>query len=305
MENAMRTGTLMSSSAAAALLFCVAGPGAAQPAARPTAWAPVEHALGRPGALQPDGTLRFSFPRSDLQVTVDGLRLRPAFALGSWVAIRRLSDGSAMAMGDLVLSEDEVGPVMSRLQQGGVQQTALHNHLLRESPRVMYMHVEGHGDPVRIAETVRAALALSHTPLGTPSPLPAGVAIDLDTAAVARALGRSGRVNGGVYQVSVPRRETIREGTAEIPASMGTATAINFQPTGDGRAAITGDFVMTASEVNPVIHLLRSGGIEVTALHSHMVAEQPRLFFMHFWADDDALKLARALRAALARMNVR
>jgi hypothetical protein len=186
-----------------------------------------------------------------------------------------------------------------------VRQTALHNHLLRESPRVMYMHVEAHGDPVRIAETVRAALALSRTPLAPPAPAPAVAAIDLDTAAVARALGHSGRVNGGVYQVSVPRLGAVRDGGHVVPPAMGVATAINFQPTGAGRAAITGDFVMTAGEVNPVIRALRDGGIEVTALHSHLLGEEPRLYFMHFWANDDAVKLARGLHAALSRMAVR
>jgi hypothetical protein len=265
----------------------------------------VEHALGRAGAAQPDGVVRFSFPRSDLHVSVDGVQLRPAFALGSWVAFRRVEGGGAMAMGDLVLTEDEVLPVMTRLQQGGVQQTALHNHVLRESPRVMYLHVEAHGDPVRIAETVRAALGLTRTPLGPPAAAPVAARIDLDTAAVARALGHPGKVNGGVYQVSVPRRETIRDGGHVVPPSMGVATAINFQPTGRGRAAITGDFVMAADEVNPVIRALRENGIEVTALHSHLLGEQPRLFFMHFWANDDAVKLARGLHAALARMSVR
>jgi hypothetical protein len=267
-------------------------------------WSAVERALGRPGAAQPDSVVRFSFPRSDLRVTVDGVQLRPALALGSWLAFRRVP-GGAMAMGDLVLTEDEVAPVMTRLQQGGVGQTAVHNHLLRESPRVMYMHVEAHGDPVRIAETVRAALALSRTPLDAPAPAPAAPAIDLDTAAVARALGRSGRVNGGVYQVSVPRAETVRDGGHVVPPAMGVATAINFQPTGAGRAAITGDFVMTATEVNPVIRALRDHGVEVTALHSHLIGEQPRLYFMHFWANDDAVKLATGLRAALSHMAVR
>jgi hypothetical protein len=287
----------------AALVAAAATPAAAQ-ATRP-GWTAVEHALGRPGAAQPGGVVRFSFPRSDLHVTVDGVQLRPALALGSWLAFRRTEDGAAMAMGDLVLTDEEVAPVMSRLQQGGVQQTAVHNHLLRESPRVVYMHVEAHGDPVRIAETVRAALALTHTPLEPPSAPPAPAAIALDTAAVARALGRSGRVNGGVFQVSVPRAETIRGAGHEIPPSMGVATAINFQLTGGGRAAITGDFVMIGSEVNPVIRALRENGIEVTALHSHLIGEVPRLYFMHFWANDDAVKLAGGLRAALSKMNVR
>lgn len=284
---------------AIAALLCVAAEARAQ-----SGWEAVEQAFGRPGAAQPGDVMRFSFPRSDLRVTVDGVQLRPAFALGSWLALRRVP-GGAMAMGDLVLTEDEVAPVISRLQQGGVQQTAVHNHLLHETPRVMYVHVDAHGDPVRIAQTVRAALALTRTPLDRPAPPAPPAPIDLDTAAVARALGRPGRVNGGVFQVSVPRRETVRVGGQEIPPSMGVATAINFQPTGGGRAAVTGDFVMTAGEVNPVIRALRDGGIEVTALHSHLLGEQPRLYFMHFWANDDAVRLARGLRAALARMAVR
>jgi len=276
----------------------------AQAAGAQPGWAAVEQALGRAGAAQPDGVMRFSFPRSDLHVTVDGVQIRPALALGSWLAFRRVP-GGAMAMGDLVLTDDEVAPVMARLQQGGVDQTAVHNHLLRESPRVMYMHVEAHGDAVRIAQTVRAALALTHTPLGAPSPPAPAAPIELDTGAVARALGHAGRVNGGVYQVSVPRRDTIRDGGHGVPPAMGVATAINFQPTGGGRAAVTGDFVMTAGEVNAVIRALRSNGIEVTALHSHLLNEQPRLFFMHFWANDDAVKLARGLGAALSHMAVR
>ncbi|MFL5381645.1 MAG: DUF1259 domain-containing protein [Longimicrobiaceae bacterium] len=268
-------------------------------------WGAVERALGRPGTAQPYEVMRFSFPRSDLRVTVDGVQIRPALALGSWIAFRRVEGGTAMAMGDLVLTEDEVAPVMTRLQQGGVMQTAVHNHLLRESPRVMYVHVEAHGDPARIAETVRAALALTRTPLGSPQPASAAAPIELDTGAVARALGHSGRVNGGVYQVSVPRVEPVRDRGHIVTPAMGVATAINFQPTGAGRAAITGDFVMTAGEVNPVIRALRENGVEVTALHSHMLGEQPHLYFMHFWANDDAVKLARGLRAALSRMAVR
>jgi hypothetical protein len=243
--------------------------------------------------------MKYSFPRSDLQVTAGGVAIRPALALGSWIAFKKIAGGHAMAMGDLVLGEDEVGPVMAALQQGGVEQTAVHNHVLHESPRVMYMHISAHGDAAIIAQTIRTALGKSGTPLGTPAVTAPATAIDLDTGAVARALGAHGTVNGGVYQVSVPRRETIREGGNEVPPSMGVATAINFQPTGGGKAAITGDFVMRGSEVNHVIRALQAGGIQVTALHSHMLTEEPRLFFMHFWANDDAVKLAGALRSAL------
>ncbi len=272
----------------------------AQGGAQPSSdWAAVDQALGRKGAAQPGGVMKYSFPRSDMQVTAGGVAVRPALALGSWVAFKRVAGGHAMAMGDLVLSEDEVVPVMAALQQGGVEQTALHNHVLHESPRVMYMHISAHGDAMKIAQTIRTALGQSRTPLAAPAAPAPAAAIDLDTAAVARALGASGNVNGGVYQVSVPRTETIREGGNEVPPSMGVATAINFQPTGGGKAAITGDFVMRGAEVNNVIRALQQGGIQVTALHSHMLMEEPRLFFMHFWANDDAIKLAKGLRAAL------
>ena len=270
-----------------------------------TDWKAVGQALGKEGSTQPGDVYKVSLPRSDLQVTAGGVRLKPALALGSWVAFKRMGD-AAMVMGDLVLTEDEVTPVLTKLQEGGVEQTALHNHVLHESPRVMYMHIGAHGDPVKIARAIHDALVLSKTPMTATAPAPAVGAQDLglDARQLDQLMGQSGKVNGGVYQFSVPRAETVTDAGMEVPPSMGLATAINFQPTGGGKAAITGDFVLTASEVNPVIRALRENGIEVTALHSHMLTEQPRLFFMHFWADDDAQKLARGLRAALDRMNV-
>jgi hypothetical protein len=265
-------------------------------------WKAVERAMGRTGSMQPGDVYRFSMPRSDLTVTVEDVRVRPALALGSWIAFKAIPEG-AMAMGDLVLKESEVAPVMSRLQEGGIEQTAVHHHVLHETPRVVYMHVHAHGDPVKIAGGVRAALALTSTPPQAPSAPASTAELGIDTAQVAAILGHAGRVNGGVYQVSVPRAETIRDRGQEIPASMGLGTAINFQPTGGGQAAITGDFVMVAGEVNVVIRTLREHGIEVTSLHNHLLTEEPRLFFMHFWANDDALKLARGLRAALDAMD--
>ena len=258
-------------------------------------WSAVEKAMGRSGTLLPDGTFRFNMPRTDLEVVVRGVTLRPAFALGSWVHFKRTEKG-ALAMGDLVLTTDEVNPVILQLQEGGVEQTALHNHVLDESPRIMYLHIHGEGDPVEIARAARAALDLTGTPLSGGAP---SGSLDLDTEEIDRILGHSGRVNNGVYQFSIPRAEAIREHDIEIPPSMGVATAINFQPTGDGNAAITGDFVLRAHEVNPVIRALRRNGIEVTALHSHMLEDRPRLFFMHFWANEDALQLAQGLREAL------
>ena len=267
-------------------------------------WKEVEQALGRAGTLQPDGAYKVSFPRSDLSVTAEGVAIKPALALGSWAAFNE-SGGHTMVMGDLVLLESEVNPVISELQKGGIEQTALHNHLIGESPRVMYMHFSGHGDAAAIARALHDALATTKTPMG-PAAAPAAPAqIDLPTADLDRILGYGGKVNGGVYQFGVPRAEKITDHGMAIPASMGLATAINFQPTGSSRAAISGDFVMIASEVNPVIRALRGGGVAVTALHSHMLEEQPRLFFMHFWANDDATKLATTLRNALDRMHIK
>jgi hypothetical protein len=261
-------------------------------------WSPVEDAFGRKGVPQAADVMRFNFPRTDLTVTVGGVTLKPAFALGSWVAFLPIGAGKTMAMGDLVLLDSEVSSVMAALQAGGVEQTALHNHLLNETPHVMYMHIVAEGDPVKIAAAVHAALAKSATPIGAAPPAAAASA-DLDTAGIAHALGVSGRLNGSVYQISVPRSEAIMEMGHELPPSMGVATAINFQPTASGKAAITGDFVMRGSEVNPVIRAFKKNGIEATALHSHLVDSDPQLYFMHFWANDDALKLARGLREAL------
>ena len=280
---------------------CVAtAPAAARQVAAPSdTWTSVETALGRKGAMQPGDVFKVSFPRSDLSVSVAGITLKPAFALGGWVAFKDVANGSAMVMGDLVLTEDEVAPVMAALQAGGVGQTALHNHVLGESPRIMYMHISGHGEPSAIARTIHDALAQTKTPLEPPPPAAAPSAADLDTAGIAAALGRAGKLNGVVYQVSIPRSEQVTELGHVIPPSMGVATAVNFQPTGGGKAAITGDFVLRASEVNTVIRTLRALGILVSALHSHMLDEEPRLFFMHFWAIDDAVTLAKGLRAAL------
>jgi hypothetical protein len=288
------------------VLACCAAAAPAAGQSPKEGWAPVDRAIGRSGSDQPGDVHKYSFPRADLRVTAAGVEVKPALALGSWVAFKRVggAGGEAMAMGDLVLLESEVGPVIGKLQSMGVQQTALHNHLQHESPPVMYLHIEARGDPVKIAAAVHAALALTKTPPQPPTP-PAGASFGLDTAQVASALGYKGKVNGGVYQVSVPRAGPVRIGGIEVPPSMGVATALNFQPTGRGKAAITGDFVLTADEVNPVIKALRDGGIQVTALHSHMMGEDPRLFFMHFWANDDVAKLAGTLRTALGHMKVR
>ena len=262
-------------------------------------WQKVDDALGRKPAVSGD-VRRYGFPRSDLTVTLDGVTIKPALALGGWVAFKPMH-GDAMVMGDLVLLETEVNPVMLKMIEGGLDITAVHNHLLRASPATFYMHVGGHGDPVKMAAVIRDALAVSKTPMTAPAAAAAPPAIDLDTAQLDTLIGAKGQANGGVYQFNVPRRDSVtQEGMPMTPpAPLGAAIAINFQPTGDGKAAITGDFVLTNDEVNPVIRALRANGIDVTAVHSHMLDEQPRLFFLHCWANDDASKLAKGLRAAL------
>ena len=267
-------------------------------------WSKVDQALAKKGSDQPGGVHKYGLPRSDLKVTVDGVAIKPALALGSWLAFQPTADG-AMFMGDLVLTDTEISPVMQRLIEGGVEITAVHNHLLRTSVPVFYMHVGGHGDPVKLAETLHAGLALSKTPFGQASPSQTPAPVELDTAAIEKTLGYKGTANGGGYQFSIPRAEAVSEGGMGIPASMGTATALNFQPTGGGKAAITGDFVLLGSEVNPILKTLRQHGIEVTALHSHMIDDAPHLFFMHFWANDDAQRLAQGLRAAVDLANLK
>ena len=262
-------------------------------------WKQVDSALGKTAAVSGE-IHRYGFPRTDLNVTLDGVTIKPTFALGGWVAFVPVH-GNVMIMGDLVLLETEINPVMKKLLDSGLSITAVHNHLLRASPATFYMHVGGQGDPVKVATAVRAALAESQTPFNPPpaaaSPPPA---IDLDTAKLDETIGVKGQANGGVYQFAVPRRDPVTEmGMALPPGPTGVATAINFQPTGGGKAAITGDFVVTGEEVNPMIRALRANGIDVTAMHSHMLDEQPRLFFVHFWANDDALKLAKGLREAI------
>jgi hypothetical protein len=274
----------------------------AQTSSPPNDWKAVEEAIGRSGQVSGE-VIRFGMPRKDLHVMLDGVEIKPALALGSWLAFKK-GGNSAMVMGDLVLTEGEVQPVMAKLQEGGIQESALHNHLIGESPRVLYMHIASHCDAVQMAKAIREALALTRTP---PPDAPAAAAptsdLGFDQKQVEQTLGHAGKVNSGVLQIGVPRSETITDSGMAIPPSMGVATALNFQSTGNGRAAITGDFILLNTEVNPVMKTLRQNGIAVTAVHSHMLMEEPRLFFMHFWANDDAVKLAKGLRAALDQTN--
>ena len=288
------------------IMFLWLGLAAASPVkAAQTDWSIVDSVLTRTGAVSAD-VHRYRLPRTDLNVSLDGVVLKPGFALGGWLAFAPMGD-SAMMMGDLVLTEKEISPVMRKLLAEGLQVTALHNHLLRANPPTFYMHVGGTGDPAQLAQLVRAGLEKTTTPfdLKPPAEAPAASAgIDFDTAKVDAAIGAKGKANGGVYQFGIPRADSIRMDGMVIPSAMGTAIGINFQPTGGGKAAITGDFVALASELNPLITALSDNGIEVTAIHNHMVGEEPRAFFVHFWANDDAVKLANGLGAALKTLNV-
>ena len=286
----------------AALFLNIGAIGLAQSVPDPR-WKPVEDAMGRPGQPQPGGVMRFAMPRRDLHVTLGAVAIKPGLALGSWAAFV-YTEHAAMVMGDLVLTEDEIGPVMRKLQQGGIEISAVHNHLIGELPRVVYLHIASHGDAVKMAHAIHDAVALTKTPGPDASGPPmASEPLGIDQKAVEEAIGYSGKVNGGILQFGVPRAEAITENAIVAPPSMGVATGINFQQTGVGKAAITGDFVLLGKEVNPVMKALQDNGIEVTAVHSHMLMEEPRLFFMHFWANDDAVKLAKGLKAALNLTN--
>lgn len=268
------------------------------PARAETDWKAVEAALGRPAAAQPDGVRRFGFPRTDLAVQVDGIAVRPVLGLGSWLAFAEHGGGTEV-MGDLVLTQAEVNPVLRRLHAGGLSATALHNHLLRGTPATMYMHVHGHGDATALARALRTALEASATPLGAPGATAATP--DFDTAPLDRIISAAGKVNGGVWQAVLPRPEPIMEAGMPTPASLGTGMAINVEPLEAGRVAAAGDLVLLADEVEPVQQVLAEHGIEVTALHNHTLREEPRLFYMHFWGVGPAEAVATGLRAALDR----
>ena len=266
-------------------------------------WKAVEQALGKSGQLQPGDVFRVGMPRTDLAVTVKGVPVKAGFALGSYAAFKQMGD-RAMVMGDLVLLDQEVPAVMSGLFSGGLDVTAVHNHLNEMSPHVMYMHYEGHGDAVKLAKALRQALSASATPLGGPPATAATGGPALDPKQIEQALGRQGKdIEGGVFQITVPRAEAITEMGQPLLPAMGVVTVLNFQPTTDGKAAITGDFVLVDREVNAVAKALRQHGIDVTAIHNHGLMDTPRLFYMHFWANDDPAKLAQGLKAALEQTN--
>ena len=268
----------------------------------------IAEGLGKTGTESPDGVYRVSLPRTDLKVKLDGVEIKPALALGTWLGFMPMG-ADVMVMGDLVLTSEEVAQVTPKLREAGLEITALHNHLLRNEPFTMYMHVHGHGQPGKLAASLRTALAATKTPLTSPpasAPASSGPPPDLgfDAAMVERGLGYKGKANGGVYAFNIRRAQPVKDAGMDVPEGLGSAIAINLQASGNGKIAATGDFVLTAAEVNPVITALTQSGIEITALHNHMLNDEPRLFFMHFWANDQADRVVTGLRTALDKVAV-
>lgn len=267
--------------------------------AQPAGWDGVEKVLGRKGTVQGE-LLKITFPRSDLSVKVGEVSVEPGLALTSWIGFKGMGK-KAMMMGDLVLLENEVAPVTAKLVAEGVELTALHNHLIGSTPFVMYLHFSGEGTPEKLAGAMRSALSVTSTPMAPPAS--AETANPVDWAKVEAALGKAGQKKGNLLQMSFPRKEKIKEKGMVVPSYLGMANAINFQMVGN-KAATTGDFVLIGSEINPVVKALVEHGIAVTAIHSHMLYESPRLFFLHFWGYDEPEKLANGLKAALGKINL-
>lgn len=263
-------------------------------------WKPVTATLGRTGTLMGGTVYHVALPRKDLKVTSKGVAIKPGFSLGGYANFAKYRDG-ALVTGDLVVTEAELPKVTDALQRAGIEQTGIHKHLLQQSPAIWWTRIHGMGDPVTLARGVKAALAATSIPPASP---PSQVPVDLDTAAIDKAIGRQGKADGGIYKFSLPRRNTVTDGRHVLPPALGITTALMFQPLGAGRAAINGDFVMTADEVNKVIRALRRGGIDVVEVHNHMLDDEPRLFYLHFWATGDGTRLAKALRGALDTTNL-
>ena len=257
----------------------------------------IDSALGRSG--QKTGEVyKLSFPRTDLHVSVNGLAIKPGLALGSWAAFMG-SDDKAMVMGDLVLLPDEVNPVIEKLRAAKFEVLAIHNHLIDETPRVMYVHYMGQGPAQELATSLHTALSASKTPLGRPAPAAAEQTAPDWAKAVDESVGRKGTFKGGVLSYAVPRADSVTAEGMTIPPAAGLAESINFQAANSGNVATTGDFVLTAEEVNPVLSELQAHHILVTALHSHMLNEQARLFFMHFWGVGSPQSVGGGIAAAL------
>ncbi len=252
----------------------------------------VEATLGVKGKMQ-EGATVFSFPRSDIKVTVDGDPVPTGIGFGGWTAWKALKD-RYIIMGDLVLLEKEINPVISALAEANIDVTGLHNHFIGEEPRVMFMHIGGMGSPDPMAKALRNALDKTATPKTPPSGTPP--ALSLDTKKIQQIIGHEGKEAGGVYKITLGRPGVKMHGV-ELTASMGLNTWAAFAGTNE-KAHVAGDVAMTAAEVNKVIRELRKGGINLAAVHNHMLDERPRIFFLHYWGTGPAEQLAKTVRSA-------
>jgi len=262
--------------------------------------ADISAVLGRAGTAMPGDVYRVAFPRSDLHVRIGAITLAPGLALGGYAAFKAEGD-TTLAVGDLVLLENEIQPVMERLEGAGFQITALHNHLRSETPHVMYLHFMGAGSAAGLATALLEALKLSKTPLG--SMKAPNTAMPWFAGAIQDGLGRQGKASNGILSISVPRAEPVTMQGYAIPLAMGVAIVMNFEDAGSGRVATTGDFVLVALEVAPVEQSLRTHGFDVTALHHHMLGDEPRLYYMHFWSVQPPSLIAAGLKDALSHVN--
>jgi len=269
----------------------------------PDAYKAVLTSLGKSGDFK-DNVLKVNIPRGDLKVTIKGRAIPTPFGFGGWVGMTAGSEGRDVMMGDLVLTEDQVNPVMSALLDNGLEVTALHNHFFWEQPRVFYMHVHGMGTPADLAARLKPALAIidqavKSAPAAAASPAAAG----LDTAAIAKTVGHAGEQSGAVYKITVGRPDLdVREHGAAINARMGLNTWAAFTGT-DGDAIVAGDVAMQASEVQPVLKALRAHGIDVVAMHHHMIGTQPTVIFLHYFGSGSAESLAAGVKAALDQLG--
>ena len=264
--------------------------------------------LGKQGDFKAN-VLKVNIPRNDLSVTVGTVRTPTPFGFGGWVAMTKGTGGMEVLMGDLVLTQDEVNPVMSALLDNGLEVTALHNHFFWEEPRVFYMHVHGHGAAADLANKLKPALTLigkGGAPAATAATATSGPAGgQLDAAKIAQIVGAQGEQNGAVYKITVGRDDLkLMEMGAPINARMGLNTWAAFVGTNDN-AAIAGDVAMLANEVTPVLKALRKNGLDIVAIHHHMTQTQPTIFFLHYWGTGPAEKLATGFKAALAELGKR
>jgi hypothetical protein len=289
-----------------ALMFSLATSAFAQTPApapqMPAEYAAVLQSLGRQGDFK-DNVLKVNIPRNDLKVTVDGVATPTPLGFGGWVALTKGDGGMDVMMGDLVLTEAEVNPVMSAVLDNGLEVTALHNHFFLDTPRMFYMHVHGHGTPAELTKKLQPALALiGKTPV-TGGAGGRAIAGKLDTDAIARMIGTPGEQNGAVYKITIGRSDfAMKEMGATINARMGLNTWAAFYGN-DSDAVVAGDVAMLASEVTPVLKALRTNGIDVVAIHHHMTATDPDVYFLHYWGKGSGQKLATAVKAVLDQLG--